>query len=113
MSENDHDLLIALNTRMDMVLKFMSEDRLQYSVIAGRVSALENKDSRDSEKVQAISKDVQQSLHNAERITILETEIVTIKAEVEKLRGRGYTWDVVNSVLIAISGFIGYNFGNR
>ena len=113
MSENDHDLLIALNTRMDMVIKFMSDYNSQMVGISGRVSALENKDSRDSEKVQAISKDVQQSLHNSERITALETEIVTMKAEVEKLRGRGYTWDVVNSVLIAISGFIGYNFGNR
>ena len=110
-NDNDHDLLIALNTRMDMVIKYMSENGSQMMQIMGRISALETKDSRDSEKVQAISANVQSSLHNGERITVLESEIRGLKDEVKTLRSRGNTWDTINSIGIGIGTFVAYIFG--
>lgn len=109
--QNDHDLLIALNTKMEMVLKFMSDYNSQMVGLIGRVSALENKDSRDSEKVQTISANVQTSLKNGERITSLEAELKAIHDEVDAVRNKSNTWDIVNSIGIGLGTLIGYIFG--
>lgn len=81
--DTDHDLLIRLDTKLDLITVQMGDmskrfDERQTDLL-NRVAALENKDSRDSEKVQAITKDVQRSLDNFQRINEIETDVEVIK----------------------------------
>lgn len=113
--QNDHDLLIALNTKMEMMIiaqnNFMSQITDQTGTLRDRVTALENKDSRDSEKVQAIRSDVQRSLANSERITSLETKIGDLTDEINRLRSKANLWDAINSAGIVLTGLLGYLLG--
>lgn len=103
---NDHDLLIALNTRMDMVIKFMSDYNSQMIGVVSRISALENKDSRDSEKVQSISKDVQTSLRNSESIIALQTEMTAMREDIADLKTKSNMWSILNSIGVAVVGIL-------
>lgn len=120
--QNDHDLLIALNTKMEMMLtqqsNFMSQITDQTGALRDRVTALENKDSRDSEKVQAIRSDVQRSLDNATKVDALRTEVTALTTrlddqtdEINRLRSKANLWDAINSAGIVLTGLLGYLLG--
>lgn len=119
MSENDHDLLIELNTKVSILIQQQSDfTRASTALVTGlaeRISALETKDSRDSEKVRAIDVNVQRSLQNHEKITTLQNENVALRTELDnlieevgKLQNKANLWDIANSVGVAIAGVIGY-----
>lgn len=116
---NDHDLLIQLSTKVDIIIAQLSQSVEQNSrnnvEIVQRVTALENKDSRDSEKVASIRADVQRSLDNGSKIdglrtdvTALTTKISDMQDEINRLRGKNGWWDILNSVGFTIAGLIGY-----
>lgn len=112
METNDHDLLIELNTKVGILIsqqtEFIRNNNIAITTLSERVSALETKDSRDSEKVQAISKDVQRSLDNHERIKTLEAAMESFKEDVSALTSKSNLWDIVNGVGIAIATIVGY-----
>lgn len=108
METNDHDLLVRLDTKVELVINQLGRFNDAVSSLAERVAALENKDSRDSEKVSAISKDVQISLSNKDRINSLEAQIASLKDDIKAMQGKSNLWDIVNGVGIAIATIIGY-----
>lgn len=118
-SNNDHDLLIQLSTKVDILLTQFPQltEQINKSNVAlvERVTALENKDSRDSEKVQAIRMDVQRSLDNGTKIDALRLEQVALvnkvselQDKVEKLQSKNGWWDIINSIGFTLAGIIGY-----
>lgn len=119
MTENDHDLLIELNTKVNILIQQQSEFmRVSTSAVTGlaeRISALETKDSRDSEKVRAIDVNVQRSLQNHEKISALEKESTSLRTrvdglseEVRGLKSKANIWDIANSIGVTVAGVIGY-----
>ena len=119
---NDHDLLIQLSTKVDMLIltqsDFIKSFGQQNIALVERVTALENKDSRDSEKVQAIRADVQRSLDNASKVESLKNDVVALQTtqkeqsdEINRLRSKANLWDSINSIGIVLSGVLGYFFG--
>lgn len=115
--DNDHDLLVKLDTKVEIVIQqlagFSASVTTANKELSDRVSRLEVKDSKDSGKFEAISADVQRSLANHERITTLETKIDTLVDEVKTLRSKANLWDSINAIGVVISGTIGFIFGNR
>ena len=97
---NDHDLLIELNTKVNILIQQQSEfvraSTNNITALIERITALESKDSRDSEKVRAIDINVQRSLDNHTRIGILENEM-------KSLRSKAGLWDIGNSIVAAIA----------
>lgn len=121
---DDHDLLIQLSTKVDILIAQLSQSTDQISrnnlALVERVTALENKDSRDSEKVQSIRADVQRSLDNASKVdrlrednVALTTKVSDLEDEVNRLRSKNTWWDIINSVGFVLSGILGYVFGNK
>lgn len=119
MEQQDHDLLIELRTMVGTVIQqqnaFMTSSTAATTRLAERISALETKDSRDSEKVRAIDANVQQSLKNFERINELEnkisvaqTQIDTLGNEVTGLRNKAHLWDIGNSIAAVVAGIVGF-----
>lgn len=119
MEQQDHDLLIELKTMVGVVIAqqntFMASSQATMTALTERVSVLETKDSRDSEKVRAIDVNVQQSLKNYEKITALEkenaalrTELFNVNEDIKFLKNKANLWDIANSVGVAIAGIIGY-----
>jgi len=76
--ENDHDLLIRLDTNVNNIIEILK----QYAPLEERVRKLEN----------------------------ATTEIPTLKDEVNKLRGKSDTWNIFNSIGVAIAGLISVIF---
>lgn len=108
MEANDHDLLVRLDTKVELVITQLGRFNDAVSSLAERVAALENKDSRDSEKVSAISKDVQTSLSNRDRINSLESQILDLKDDMKAMQGKSNLWDIVNGFGVALATIIGY-----
>lgn len=108
MEANDHDLLVRLDTKVELIITQLGRFNDAMSNLAERVAALENKDSRDSEKVSAISKDVQISLANKDRINGLEAQLSGLKEDMNTMQSKSNLWDVINGVGIAIATIIGY-----
>ena len=77
--EDDHDLLIQLNSKVDAIL----ESLRQVPPIEERVRSLE----KVSEK--------------------REEQISTIKGEVDKLRNTNNVWSFVNTIGIVLAGILG------
>lgn len=97
----DHDLLIRLDTKLDLLAVQMNDMNKRFDErqtdLLNRVIMLENKDSRDSEKVQAITRDVQRSLDNHQRINVLEAELAIL----QKFKDREWQiWLIVIGSLI-------------
>jgi len=115
--DNDHDLLVRLDTKVGMLVNtldsFTKVVTDSQKDLAERVARLEVKDSRDSGKFEAISADVQRSLSNHERINSLDTELATLKDEINRLRNTANWWDRVNSLGVALSTALGVWFGKH
>lgn len=121
---DDHDLLIQLSTKVDILIsqqgQFIEQSNQRNISLVERVTALENKDSRDSEKVASIRADVQRSLDNASKVdrlrednVALTTKVSDLEDEVNRLRSKNTWWDIINSVGFVLSGILGYVFGNK
>lgn len=109
--QNDHDLLIALNTKMEMLIKFYGDSTNQIVSLGARVSALESRDGRDSEKFNAIRKDVEDNLKKADMVPSLLTEIEGMRGEIADLKAKSNAWSILNSVGVAVVAIIAWIFG--
>ena len=117
MEQSDHDLLIRIAEKVDIMSsrqnEFMSMYETRHQALMNRVNILEAKDRGDSEKTKAISVDVQRSLANHERIGGLESRMQGIEDDVKDLKKKSDLFDAINAIGVMISGVIGYIFGNK
>ena len=117
MEFNDHDLLIQANTKLEMLIATQNNYLSQIIGILDRVGKLEVKDRGDSERLQAISASVQQSLQNNSRLNEHTILIEGLDKAVDELQKKSSFADNINLVVTAISataaGAIGYFFGPR
>ncbi len=115
--ENDHDLLIQVNTKLEIFLQTQAVFLGQMKDVSDRVSKLETKDRGDSERLQAISTSVQQSLANNSRINEHAILIDNLSKQIDALSKKSSFTDQVNMVVTAISSIIaaaiGYYFSPR
>ena len=92
-NSSDHDLLIAVNTKMEMLLSGQTQFINQWGKMLERVTAIE----------------IAQGRH--------ETELRNIEDELSDLRKKTGMADAINTavaaIAAAIAGFIGYFFGPR
>jgi len=100
MADNDHDLLIEINTNLKNLSASQTDLVREIHDINKRVTALEAKDRGDSEKTRSITKDVQESLSNSKRIDGLITRVTSIEEWVKKVEGR--TWQIWLAILTPI-----------
>lgn len=124
---NDHDLLVRLESKVETLISLAQASSQENKELNERVVKLEVKDSRDSEKVQAITADVQRSLNNSARISDafiaienlrieiarMQVEKTNLQNEVNELRKKSNIFDVVNAIGFTVSGIIGYFFGGN
>lgn len=128
---SDHDLLVRLDAKLEMVLQsqaaFIQTSTTTSKELAERVAKLEVKDRGDSEKVQAITADVQRSLNNSARISdafqsidSLRIDLATLKVEkqnlqeeIAELKKKSNLFDVLNAIGFTASGIIGFIFGKK
>lgn len=102
--QNDHDLLITLNAKMELVLSSLG-------TLTGKVSILENRDGRDSERMSAIQKDIADSLRNAGEVPALKVKIEDMEDRVDKLESKSNTWSILNSLGVAVVAILAWIFG--
>ena len=88
-NQSDHDLLIQLNTKMEMLLSGQQHFIQQWGSLIERVTAIE----------------IIQSRH--------ETELKNLNEELTDLQKKTSIMDMVNGAVAAIAGAIGYFFGPR
>ena len=123
-SDNDHDLLVRLDTKVTLLIEqqtnFIRNSGEINKELSERIARLEVKDRGDSEKFQAISSDVQRSLNNYSRIGELYTEVSNLKIEMrnlqdelKSLRTKANLFDYINAAGVVIAGTIGTIFGSR
>lgn len=102
MEQNDHDLLISLNTKMEMLIRAMGDYNNQYASLSARVAVLETRDGRDSEKFTAMQRDMGTWMQSASEVPSLKTEIKNMTSLIEDLQAKSNTWSVLNSVGVAV-----------
>lgn len=102
--QNDHDLLIALNTKMEMALSSLA-------ILTGKVAILETRDGRDSEKMAAIQRDIAENYANARSVPALKVEISDLKDRVDSLEKKSNAWDMINSLGVGIIAVLAWIFG--
>jgi Flp pilus assembly protein TadG len=101
-NQTDHDLLVALKTSLDIVIQQQQGLSSAMSTLANRVSILENKDSRDSEKFRTISEEIRRSLNNSERINAQTGEIESLKKSLETTAARNWQiWLLIISLIVS------------
>lgn len=100
--QSDHDLLVRLDTKVEILIKQVTEMTERYESritnLTARVVSLENQDSRDSERFRAITDDVQRSLANHQAIQVLETKLDTLDRKVDDAYNRSRLWDILIAV---------------
>lgn len=106
--QNDHDLLVILNTKVEMVISLQTSSIQANKELAERVARLEVKDSRDSEKVATISEDVRRSLSNSARIETLAADMNALGETIRDLKAKSNLWDIGNSIAVAIAAVLGW-----
>lgn len=98
----DHDLLVKLDTKVEFLIKqqtdFIERYETRHTALLARVAALENKDSRDSEKVSTITKDVQESLANSKRISEAFGKLENFEKRLDSISGTSKLWDILIAV---------------
>ena len=102
--QNDHDLLITLNAKMELVLSSLGS-------LTGDVSVLKTRDGRDSERMQAIQRDIADSLKNANDVPALKAEMEDMKERIRKLESKSDTWNILNSLGLAVVAIVAMLFG--
>lgn len=99
---NDHDLLVRLDTKLEVVMRqqteFIERYESRHSALVMRVSALENSDSKDSEKFRAITEEMRRSLNNSDRIQALEVKAVNLSDDVKLGASQARLWDILIAV---------------
>lgn len=114
---NDHDLLVRLDTKVNLLLEQQSAFTLSVTTankeLAERIARLEVKDSKDSGKFEAISADVQRSLANHDKITKLEGTVDNLEKELATLRSKATLFDYINAAGVVISGIVASVIGSR
>ena len=82
MSDNpsDHDLLIALNTKMEMLLVNQQQFTNSWAKMLERITAMEIEQSRHSEKVRAIQGDVEDSRKKGNIVDVINAAIAAAAA---------------------------------
>ena len=111
MEQNDHDLLISLNTKMEMLIRTMGDYNNQTASLSARIAVLETRDGRDSEKFSAIQKDMQEWMRNAGEVPTLKTKIDNMEKEIESLQAKSNAWSILNSIGVAVVAIIAWLFG--
>ena len=123
-SDNDHDLLVRLDTKVTLLIEqqtnFIRNSGEINKELSERIARLEVKDRGDSEKFQAITSDVQRSLNNYSRIGELTTDLSNLRIEMRNLqdelkalRTKANLFDYINAAGVVIAGTIGSIFGSR
>lgn len=99
--QNDHDLLVRLDAKVEMLItsqnSFIQASTSQTKELGERIARLEIKDRGDSEKVATITSDVQRSLNNAARIDTLTSDVNELKDWKTKIDARG--WQIAMVVI--------------
>lgn len=112
MSENnDHDLLIALNTKMEMLIRAMGDYNNQSASLSARVAVLETRDGRDSEKFSAIQRDLAEWVKLTNEVPSLITKVNALEKDVSALKNVSNTWNVINSLSVGIVAVLAWIFG--
>ena len=88
-NNNDHDLLIAVSTKMDMVLSGQQQFITQWGQLLQRLTAIE----------------IEQGRH--------DTEIHNMEEEIAELRKKVTVADAINAAIAAVAGVIGFFFGQH
>lgn len=109
-SDNDHDLLVRLDTKVTLLLEqqnsFTQTVTQANKELAERVARLEVKDSKDSGKWEAISADVQRSLNNHEDIVKLQGVVATLDKDLADLKKKANLFDYINAAGVIVSGIL-------
>jgi hypothetical protein len=115
--QNDHDLLIQVNTKLEMMISTQNNFLSQIVGIVDRVGKLEIKDRGDSERLQTISQSVQQSLQNHSRLNEQALMIENLERQIKELKAESKFMDRINGIIAAvaaaIAGVVGYYFGPK
>src|SRR5215212_9230454 len=104
-NQTDHDILVTLKTSLDIVIQqqreFIERYETRHASLVNRVSVLENKDGRDSEKFRTITEEIRRSFNNAGRIDSLSTEVADIKKFQETVSSRSWqVWFLIIALII-------------
>lgn len=109
-SDNDHDLLVRLDTKVTLLLEqqnsFTQTVTQANKELAERVARLEVKGSKDSGKWEAISADVQRSLNNHEDIVKLQGVVATLDKDLADLKKKANLFDYINAAGVIVSGIL-------
>lgn len=104
MSMSDHDLLIRVNTQLENVSQKLDAILPLIQDLEKRVASVEESRNRHSEKLTAIRGDV-----NALRLEKLNArEIESLKGDIEDLKKKSNTWDIINSVGVGLLAVLDY-----
>lgn len=88
-NQSDHDLLISLNTKMEMLLSGQQMYIDAWGKMLERLTKIEIEQSRN------------------------RTKIESIEEEIDDLRKKTSIADAINTAAAAVAGVIGFFFGNR
>lgn len=113
LNESDHNMLIRLDTKMDIVLGVLKDVIERYDGLAARVSALEAKDRGDSERIGSVVEAVKGSNNNSTRISEAHIRIDNLVEDVNDLKSKSNRNDALNAIFAGVSGVIGFFFGNK
>lgn len=106
--QNDHDILIELQTMMKLLIAGQADSIKQHNELAQRVSVLENKDSRDSERFKGITDEIRRSLNNAGKIDSLTADVNNLGEGLRELKAKANLWDIGNAIAAAAAAAIAW-----
>ena len=106
--QNDHDILIELQTMMKQLVVNQDKYMGLHQTLASRVAVLENKDSRDSERFKGIADEIRRSLNNSSKIEALTADVNNMGENIRELKAKSNLWDIANALAAAIAGAIGW-----
>ena len=109
-SDNDHDLLVRLDTKVTLLIEqqtnFIRNNHEINKELSERVAKLEVKDSKDSGRFEAISSDVQRSLANYDSIMKLQAKVDNLDAQLVELKKKANLFDYINAAGVVITGIL-------
>lgn len=115
--DSDHDLLIKLNTTVELIAEqqkaFIARYEARHTDLSTRVSILERKDSGDSEKFRSITDEIRRSLNNSEKIEKLTSDVNVLGDKMRTVEKKGNILDAVNAAGAVMATIIAYVLGNK
>jgi hypothetical protein len=106
--QNDHDILIELQTMMKLMVSSQADFLKEHQKLAARVAVLENQDSRDSERFKGITDEIRRSLNNSSKIDTLTADVNNLGEGLRELKAKSNLFDIVNAVAAAIAAAVGF-----